>query len=67
LWPRLGENSKSENPSGKLPPIYNILRLENGFQWSVQVLVRPVMKRYPTCEKIQIVFTQPGPVRVERE
>ena len=60
--PRLCENAKSENPSGKLPPIYYILRLENGFQWSVQVLTRPVMQRYPTCEKIQIVFTQPRPI-----
>jgi len=55
------ENTNSENPSGKLPPIYYILKLENGFQWSVQVLTRPVMQRYPTCEKIQIVFTQPRP------
>ena len=60
-WPRLCENVKSENPSGKLPSIYYILRLENGFQWSMQVLTRPVMQRYPTCEKIQIVFTQPRP------
>jgi hypothetical protein len=58
---RLCENTNSENPSGKLPPIYYILKLENGFQWSVQVLTRPVMQRYPTCEKIQIVFTQPRP------
>jgi len=60
-WPRLCDNPKSENPSGKLPTIYYILRLENGLQWFVQVLTRPVMQRYPTCEKIQIVFTQPGP------
>jgi len=31
LRPRLCENAKSENPSGKLPPIYSILRLENGY------------------------------------
>jgi hypothetical protein len=43
LRPRLCENAKSENPSGKLPPIYSILRMENGFQWSVQVLTRLVM------------------------
>jgi hypothetical protein len=68
---RLCENAKSENPSGKLPQIYYVLRLENVFQWSVQVLIRPVMQRYPTCEKIQIIFTQSGsraeinhPVRV---
>jgi hypothetical protein len=59
--PRLCENAKFENSSGKLPPIYNILRLENGFQWSVQVLTRPVMQRYPTCKKFKIVFTQPRP------
>ncbi len=59
-WPRLCENAKFENPNGKLPPIYSILRLENGFQWSVQVLTRPVMQRCPTCEKFKIVFTQPG-------
>jgi hypothetical protein len=41
--PRLCENPKSENPSGKLPSIYYISRLENGFQWSVQALTRPVM------------------------
>ncbi len=56
---RLCENAKSENPSGKLPPIYYILRLENGLQWSVQVLTRPVIQRYPTCKKFKIVFTQP--------
>ena len=28
--PRLCENAISENPSGKLPPIYHTLRLENG-------------------------------------
>ena len=58
---RLCENPKSENPIGKLPPIYYILRLDNGVQWPVQMLTRPVMQRYPTCEKIQIVFTQPRP------
>jgi hypothetical protein len=63
-WPRLCENAKFENPNGKLPPIYSILRLENGFQWSVQVLTRPVMQRYPTCKKFKIVFTQPRPLAV---
>ncbi len=62
LRPRLCENAKSKNPSGKLRPIYCILRLENGFQWSVQVLTRPVMQRYPICEKFKIVFTQPRPI-----
>jgi hypothetical protein len=59
--PRLCENAKSENPSGKLPPIYYILRLENGLQWFVQLLTRPVMQRYPTCEKFKIIFTQLRP------
>jgi len=58
--PRLCENAKFENPSGKLPSIYSILRLEDGLQWSVQVQTRPVMQLYPTCEKFKIVFTQSG-------
>jgi hypothetical protein len=59
--PSMCENTKSENPSGKLQPIYYILGLKNGLQWFVRLLTRPVIQRYPTCEKIKIVFTQSGP------